>query len=133
MVQVGTQNRSSAFLRRVFDRLRGGELGAIRFAHALVYRARDGIGSVDAPTPPPRTVDYDLWCGPAPLKMPHRKSAKYGSSLPAARRPLMNHVDLKVGAGRTLGLNADDLEVLEINEPAEYGTWDLPEPPPPWR
>jgi len=28
---------------------------------------------------------------------------------------------------------ADDLEVLEINEPAEYGTWDLPEPPPPWR
>jgi len=28
---------------------------------------------------------------------------------------------------------ADDLEVLEINEPAEYGTWDLPEPPAPWR
>src|SRR5262249_49413193 len=47
MVQVGTQNRSSPFLRRVFDRLKGGELGAMRFAHALVYRARDGIGSVD--------------------------------------------------------------------------------------
>src|SRR6058998_4121918 len=28
---------------------------------------------------------------------------------------------------------ADDLEVLEINEPAQYGTWNLPEPPPPWR
>lgn len=28
---------------------------------------------------------------------------------------------------------ADDLEVIEINEPAEYGTWDLPEPPAPWR
>ena len=26
-----------------------------------------------------------------------------------------------------------DLEVLEINEPAEYGTWDLAEPPEPWR
>lgn len=26
-----------------------------------------------------------------------------------------------------------DLEVLEINEPAQYGTWDLPEPPAPWR
>jgi predicted dehydrogenase len=60
MVQVGTQNRSSAFLRRVFDRLRGGELGPIRFAHALVYRAREGIGSVDAPTPPPLTLNYDL-------------------------------------------------------------------------
>ncbi|HWE40671.1 MAG TPA: Gfo/Idh/MocA family oxidoreductase [Isosphaeraceae bacterium] len=77
MVQVGTQNRSSAFLRRVFDRLRGGELGAIRFAHALVYRARDGIGSVDAPTPPPRTADYGLWCGPAPVKPLMRKQLHY--------------------------------------------------------
>src|SRR4051812_26628205 len=77
MVQVGTQNRSSAFLRRVFDRLNGGELGAIRFAHALVYRARDGIGSVDAPTPPPRTADYDLWCGPAPRKPLMRKQLHY--------------------------------------------------------
>ncbi len=77
MVQVGTQNRSSAFLRGVFGRLRGGEFGTIRFAHALVYRARDGIGSVDAPTPPPRTANYDLWCGPAP-KMPlMRKQLHY--------------------------------------------------------
>lgn len=28
---------------------------------------------------------------------------------------------------------SDDLEVIEINEPAEYGTWDLAEPPAPWR
>ncbi len=77
MVQVGTQNRSSTFLHRVFDRLRGGELGAIRFAHALVYRARDGIGSVDAPTPPPPTLDYDLWCGPAPKKPLLRKQLHY--------------------------------------------------------
>ncbi len=77
MVQVGTQNRSSAFLHRVFDRLRGGEFGAIRFAHALVYRARDGIGSVEAPTPPPRTLDYDLWCGPAAKKPLMRKQLHY--------------------------------------------------------
>jgi predicted dehydrogenase len=77
MVQVGTQNRSSAFLRGVFDRLRGGELGAIRYAHALVYRAREGIGSVDAPTPPPRAVDYDLWCGPAPKRPLMRKQLHY--------------------------------------------------------
>jgi predicted dehydrogenase len=77
MVQVGTQNRSSAFLRRVFEQLRGGELGAIRFAHALVYRARDGIGTVAGPTPPPRTVDYDLWCGPAPKRPILRKQLHY--------------------------------------------------------
>jgi mannose-6-phosphate isomerase-like protein (cupin superfamily) len=28
---------------------------------------------------------------------------------------------------------SDDLEVLEINEPAEYGTWALTEAPAPWR
>jgi predicted dehydrogenase len=77
MVQVGTQNRSSAFLRRVFDRLKSGELGAMRFAHALVYRARDGIGTVDSPTPPPSTLDYDLWCGPAPKKPLMRKQLHY--------------------------------------------------------
>jgi predicted dehydrogenase len=76
MVQVGTQNRSSAFLHRVFDRLRGGEFGTIRFAHALVYRARDGIGSVSAPTPV-RDVDYDLWCGPAQERPLMRKQLHY--------------------------------------------------------
>jgi len=77
MVQVGTQNRSSAFLRRVFDRLKGGELGAIRYAHALVYRARNGIGAADPSATPPSTVDYDLWCGPAPKKPLGRKQLHY--------------------------------------------------------
>ena len=27
---------------------------------------------------------------------------------------------------------ADDLELIEINEPASYGTWDLAEAPAPW-
>ncbi len=77
MVQVGTQNRSSTFLRRTFDELRGGAMGAIRCAYALVYRARDGIGTVSAPTPVPATVDYDLWCGPA-AKIPlMRKQLHY--------------------------------------------------------
>jgi len=66
MVQVGTQNRESTLLRGAFDYLRSGQVGAIRYAHALVYRARDGIGAVNTATPLPGTVDYDLWCGPAP-------------------------------------------------------------------
>jgi predicted dehydrogenase len=77
MMQVGTQNRSSTFLRQVFDRLNAGELGPMRLAHALVYRPRDGIGSVDAPTPPPSTVNFDLWCGPAPKKPLMRKQLHY--------------------------------------------------------
>ena len=37
------------------------------------------------------------------------------------------------GVAHNVVARSDDLEVIEINEPAEYGTWNLPEPPPPWR
>jgi len=66
VVQVGTQRRASRALPQAFEYLRSGQLGQIRCAHALVYRARTGIGKVSAPTPVPATVDYDLWCGPSP-------------------------------------------------------------------
>ncbi|MBP8261225.1 MAG: metallophosphoesterase family protein, partial [Verrucomicrobia bacterium] len=45
-------------------------------AYALVYRARDGIGTVSAPTPVPATVDYDLWCGPA-AKIPLMRQSNF--------------------------------------------------------
>jgi predicted dehydrogenase len=77
MVQVGTQNRSSPLLHQAFESLRSGQVGAIRYAHALVYGPRKGIGTIDAPTPPPSTVDYDLWCGPAPKGPLLRKQLHY--------------------------------------------------------
>jgi predicted dehydrogenase len=77
MVQVGTQNRSSTLLGRTFEYLRSGQIGPIRYAHALVYRARDGIGTVNTPTTLPATVDYDLWCGPAPKTPLLRKQLHY--------------------------------------------------------
>jgi predicted dehydrogenase len=77
MVQVGTQSRSSTLLRQAFDFLHSGQIGAIRYAHALVYGARGGIGKVTAPSLPPTTVDYDLWCGPAPKAPLMRKQLHY--------------------------------------------------------
>jgi predicted dehydrogenase len=77
MVQVGTQRRSSTVLREAFQYLRSGQLGPIRCAHALIYRAREGIGRVSGPTPVPPTVDYDLWCGPAPKTPLARKQLHY--------------------------------------------------------
>ena len=77
VVQVGTQNRSSRLLRQTFDSLRGSELGPMRYAHALVYRARDGIGKVSTPTPLPSTMNYDLWCGPASHGPLMRKQLHY--------------------------------------------------------
>jgi predicted dehydrogenase len=74
IVQVGTQNRSSALLRQAFDYIHTGPIGAIRSARALVYRPREGLAAMTGPTAPPATVDYDLWCGPSPkgpLNRPH--------------------------------------------------------------
>ena len=36
------------------------------------------------------------------------------------------------GVAHNVIARSDDLEVLEINLPAAYGTWDLPTPPAPW-
>jgi predicted dehydrogenase len=77
VVQVGMQNRSSRLLRQTFDYLRKGELGRIRYAHALVYRARESLGKISAPTPVPPTVNYDLWCGPAHNGPLMRKQLNY--------------------------------------------------------
>lgn len=77
IVQTGTQNRSSPLWRKAFEELRGGALGRIRFAHAIMYRGRDSIGRVEAPTPIPAGLDYDLWCGPAPKAALRRKQLHY--------------------------------------------------------
>ncbi len=77
MVQVGTQSRSSLALQQAFQYLRSGQLGAIRWARAIVYRPRTGIGKVAQPTRVPATVDFDLWCGPAPKGPLMRKQLHY--------------------------------------------------------
>jgi predicted dehydrogenase len=77
MVQVGTQSRSSPALYAAFEYLRSGQLGAIRWARAVVYRPRTGIGKVSVPTPVPATVDYDFWCGPSPKVPLMRRQLHY--------------------------------------------------------
>ena len=37
------------------------------------------------------------------------------------------------GVAHNVISRSDELEVIEINEPAVYGTWDLAEPPAPWK
>ena len=65
IVQVGTQARSSDICRQAVELIQGGQLGKIRYVHALIYRRREGMGKVTAPQPAPASVDYNLWLGPA--------------------------------------------------------------------
>ena len=66
MVQTGTQSRASAGIREAVQWVKDGNLGKILVSRALCYKRRATIGKVEAPTPIPDNVDYDLWCGPAP-------------------------------------------------------------------
>jgi len=54
--------------------LKSGKLGKITKARGLCYKRRGSIGKVDGPQKPPATMDYDLWCGPAPINPPHRRT-----------------------------------------------------------
>ncbi len=75
--QTGTQSRSSTGLKEAMAFLHEGKLGKIKLARGLCYKPRGSIGKVDGPQPVPRTCNYDLWCGPAPMKPLMRKNLHY--------------------------------------------------------
>ena len=64
--QTGTQSRSMKGMRDAIAFLHGGTLGTVRLARGICYKLRPSIGKVKGPQKPPATLDYDLWCGPAP-------------------------------------------------------------------
>jgi len=66
IVQTGTQKRSDPGIREAFDSIQKGDLGKILYARGICYKRRESIGKVDGPQPIPESVNYDLWCGPAP-------------------------------------------------------------------
>jgi predicted dehydrogenase len=77
IVQTGTQSRSSLAIAQAMQWVKEGNLGKIRCAHALCYKRRRSIGKVDGPQPVPASIDYDLWCGPAPKGALLRKRLHY--------------------------------------------------------
>jgi predicted dehydrogenase len=77
IVQTGCQGRSSDAHRQARDFIRGGELGPMRYVHAIIYRDRGPMQKVAGPTTPPATLDYDLWCGPSPKGEIRRKQLHY--------------------------------------------------------
>jgi len=76
--QTGTQSRSMAGMRQAIEYVQSGNLGKVKIARGLCYKDRPSIGKVDGPQEPPKTMDYDLWCGPAPNRKPQRNT-KYGT------------------------------------------------------
>jgi predicted dehydrogenase len=77
IVQTGTQCRSNPGMREAVEYLHQGKLGKIKVARGLCYKRRASIGKVTGPQQPPASVDYDLWCGPAPKEPLMRSRLHY--------------------------------------------------------
>ncbi len=78
IVQTGTQARSSSAIREAVEWVKAGHLGKIKIARGLCYKPRPSIGKVSEAQKIPASIDYDLWCGPAPLTPPHHNNPKFG-------------------------------------------------------
>ncbi len=68
VVQIGFQRRQSPALRQVHDYLQQGSLGRIVQVDAQIHYLA-GLRDT-TPQDPPASLDWDLWCGPAP-KIPY--------------------------------------------------------------
>jgi predicted dehydrogenase len=77
IVQAGTQSRSSQGIREAVEWVGQGNLGKILVSRGLCYKRRVSIGQTDGPQPVPASVDYDLWCGPAPMTPSRRSKFHY--------------------------------------------------------
>jgi predicted dehydrogenase len=72
IVQVGTHRRVSQHNLSARDFIRAGKLGKIGAVKCFVHTG----GGEEKPTPnaePPKDLDWNLWCGPAPLRPFNKK------------------------------------------------------------
>jgi predicted dehydrogenase len=73
--QTGTQCRSNPGMIQFMEYVQSGKIGQVTVARGLCYKPRPSIGpKTEAAIPP--NINYDLWCGPAPLKPSMRNNPK---------------------------------------------------------
>lgn len=75
--QTGTQSRSNPGMREAMAYMHDGKLGKVKLAYATCYKTRNTIGKVNGEQPIPQSINYDLWCGPAPKLPLMRKNLHY--------------------------------------------------------
>ncbi len=66
VVQADLDLRSNEGLDKAIHYIRHGELGAIQLVRGFCYKRRTSLGKVQGTGTVPPSVDYNLWCGPAP-------------------------------------------------------------------
>lgn len=77
IVQADLDLRSDEGLTEAVRSIRRGELGKILVVRGFCYKRRKSMGKVSGPQEVPESVDYNLWCGPAPMGPLMRKNLHY--------------------------------------------------------
>lgn len=67
VVQVGTHRRVSPHNMSGMEFLKSGKAGKIGMVRAFVHYG-GGAGEVTPDSEPPKGLDWDAWCGPAPMR-----------------------------------------------------------------
>jgi predicted dehydrogenase len=74
--QTGTQSRSNPGMIKGIELVRSGKIGDVKVARGLCYKRRGSIGP-KGKYEVPGNVNYDLWCGPAPMSPVTRPKFHY--------------------------------------------------------
>jgi predicted dehydrogenase len=99
LVQMGTQQRSSAHTIEIVDKIHNGLIGRAYFAKAWYSNIRKSIG-VGKEAPVPEQLDWDLWQGPAPRR-PYKDNVQ----------PYNWHWFKIYGTGETLNNGTHEIDV----------------------
>jgi predicted dehydrogenase len=77
VVQADLDSRSNEGIREAVRYIRQGKIGKILVVRGFCYKRRASMGKVNGPQKVPESVDYNLWCGPAPMGPLMRKKMHY--------------------------------------------------------
>ena len=76
IVQTGTQRRSEERWAKMAELTKSGKLGKLLVSHGFASKPRGSI-KFHKPGPPPATLDWNLWLGPAPMQPYHGNLVHY--------------------------------------------------------
>jgi hypothetical protein len=77
VVQCTNNSRSATGFREALIHMFKGNLGKMRCVYGLNYKPRNSIGLAGGVQPIPKSLDYELWAGPAPKAPLMRKNLHY--------------------------------------------------------
>jgi len=132
--QTGSWQRSRDDFRMACELVRNGRIGKIGRVKVVLPGGLtdfDGLGDRDSPAPPPKTLDFERWLGPAPEApySPARVHKTWRWNLDYGGGMLMDWVGHHVDTAHW-GLGYDDTGPIEVEGAGEFlpshRVWNAP-------